>query len=325
MSFSREELMSWHIMSQARLKEITEVLIGKLNANESLTLAESKFICLGLRTIYSVETDEVVFKAEDFSQCDDFLFWNRYLLYWANHEGWGEVRESKDRVISEFQKQKDVKLLHKHFEQWKSVIYSKKYDSELLNVVGSETIRLINELIEYSKMLGEGSNRRIYIEKALVLHSKYLYYHVAEYYEELKDTKETIKICNNLIVVDCFVYTHTLFGHFAEGVKFNRLGKSYHKDGSVDFRNIPKEILRVLEVYAKHIDCKSFNKASIFFSMNNIDYAIWFRAMSKSLKGGVVENYLRVQTFYPIELQEEREKIAAMDQIKINNEMIFYV
>lgn len=60
-------------------------LISKMEKNESLTLAESKFVCLSIRTLYRENEISPAFSAESFVQCSDFLFWQKYLFYYHDH------------------------------------------------------------------------------------------------------------------------------------------------------------------------------------------------------------------------------------------------
>ncbi|TFF40642.1 hypothetical protein [Mucilaginibacter psychrotolerans] len=323
MTYTREELLKAHSLPKGRFQEITQTLINKLVAKEVLTLAESKFICLGLRGLHAYDPNAPKLTAEGFDQCSDFLFWQKYLLYWQDHDGWGVIREA-NTIIPPSQKRIDSDFLHTHFEQWLNIIEGQKFASEILQTISSETNRLIKELVKYSRDSGEGSNRHKYIKKALVLHSKYLYLQIKEYYEEGNALEERLNLCGNLVVIDSFVYIHTLFGHFAESVKFNRPGKTYHRNTAVDFRNIPKEVFFILETYSKSIDCQYFNKQFIFLNLKGIDYAIWFRSLNKSLKGGGVQNYLRVQTYYPVELLDDRSKINTLILTKVNDELGFY-
>jgi hypothetical protein len=324
MTFTRDELLNIYTAPIEKLQEVTQTLINKLVNKEVLSLAESKFICLSLKTVYSDDPNAPLPKAEDFDQCSDFLFWEKYLLYWHDHEGWGEVKE-QDTILPLTQKKLDVALLNSHYEQWKTIIYGNKFTTSSLQTIASETNRLIKEVTAYSKKQGEGSNRHKYIEKALILHSKYLYYQVSEYYEENNKPEENLNLCGNLIVIDNFVYIHTLFGHFAADIKFNRPGKSYHRSGNVDFRNIPKEVLSILQEYKQHIECQYFNKQAIFFNLAGTDYAIWFRPLTRSVKGESTQAYLRVQTYYPVELPDDQNKISGMNKIKVSEALSFYI
>jgi hypothetical protein len=324
MAYKREELLTMRDASHERFQEVSQTLLNKLANNEKLSLAESKFICLGLKSIYSDDPNAPILNAENYDQCTDFLFWNKYLLYWQDLDGWGEIKDGVF-TMSIAEKRNDVEFLNKHYEQWKAVISSEKITSGMLQTIASETNRLIKEVINYSRDLGEGSNRHQYIEKALVLHSKYLYYQVTEYYEENNPIESTIDVCGSLVVIDNFVYIHTLFGHFAADVKFNRPGKTYHRLANIDFRNIPKEILCILEEYSKHVNCQYFNKQAIFFNLKGTNYAIWFRLMIRSIKGGETQDYLRVQTYYPIELQEDINKIRCTTLLKVDANLGFYI
>ena len=325
LTFSRKELQDSKSMTKQRLQEITVRLLEKLNNNESLTLAESKFICLNLKTIYSADTDEIAFKAENFKQCSDFLFWEKYILYWSDHEGWGQIKDSKTTFVSPSQKVQDVELLQMHYEQWREIIYGDTFPNTMIQTIANETKRLIKELTTISKDRGEGANHQRYIEKALILHSKYLYYQVQEFYEENNPVEETINLCGELVVIDNFVYIHTLFGHFAAAIKFGRSGKSYHSVDKVDYKNLPKEILSILAIFSKTVDCKHFDKQSIFFNYHGSDFAIWFRPLARSVKKIGQQSILRVQTFYPVELADDLKKIAVAQKVKANDDLYFYI
>lgn len=324
MAFKRDELLSLSGASKERFQEVVQTLLQQLHDGNDLTLAEGKYICLGLRTIYDVN-DKVAFSAKDFSQCGDFLFWEKYLLYWGDHEGWGRIKNSSNTFVSDAQKSEDVKFLNDHYEEWKHVVWAEQQKTAFLQTVVSETRRLIKEVTEYSKQIGEGANRQRYIEKALTLHSKYVYFQVREYYEELDANEELMAFCNEKVVIDFFAYIHILFGHFAAGIKFQRPGKSYHSNDTIDFRRIPKNIISILTEYSDQGLCHHFNKQNIFFNLKQKNYAIWFRSMTRSVKGKGQENYLRVQTFYPIELAEDISKLQKLELLKVNNDLSFYV
>jgi len=152
-----------------------------------------------------------------------------------------------------------------------------------------------------------------------------LYYQVQEFYEENNPLEEVVNLCGELAVIDNFVYIHTLFGHFAAGIKFNRPGKSYHSVEKVDYKNLPKEIASILTLYSKAVDCKDFDKQSIFFNYHGGDFAIWFRPLIRYVKKIGQQSILRVQTFYPVELQDDLKKIANAQKVKANDELYFYL
>ena len=193
MTFTRDELLSLRSAPNQRFQEVVQTLLQKLHDGEDLTLAEGKYICLNLRTIHDVN-DNIAFHPKDFNQCADFLFWEKYLLYWGDHEGWGQIKDSVNTIVSSAQKTEDVKFLANHFEQWQEVLQG-QVKTAFLQTVVNETKRLIKEVTEYSRSIGEGANRQRYIEKALTLHSKYVYFQVREYYEELGANEESLTFC----------------------------------------------------------------------------------------------------------------------------------
>ena len=116
-----------------------------------------------------------------------------------------------------------------------------------------------------------------------------------------------------------------MFGHFAEGIKFGRPNKSYHLNDAIDFRRIPDTIVSMIKTYADLGFCQHFNGQNIFFNLQGKDYVIWFRPMTRSLKGNGKEDYMRVQTFYPVELAEDISKIQKLQISMVNSNLSFYI
>jgi hypothetical protein len=202
MAFTRDELLSLKNAPLQRVQEVYQILFEKLHSGKVLTLAESKHICLGLKATYN-EKGERAFEVKNFKLCDDFLFWEKYLLYWGDHEGWGLVRNGSNSYVSIEQKANDVEFLNDHYGSWRKVILNDRHESAFLQTVANETNKLIREITNHSRQRGEGSNRRKYIEKALILHSKYVYFQVKEYYEEINANEETI----NFVVRSLYLIT----------------------------------------------------------------------------------------------------------------------
>jgi hypothetical protein len=113
-------------------------------------------------------------------------------------------------------------------------------------------------------------------------------------------------------------------GHYSERLKFGRPGKSYYTDDQIDFKIIPKIILNILEIYVNDGLCSHFGGQCIFLNIRGNDYAIWFRLLKRSVKGGQ-ENILRIQTFYPVEHLDDLGKIKKMQKYYANGDIVFYI
>ena len=323
MTYTRNELLSLKNDSENIIQEVNQNLFDMLHQGDKLTLTESRYICLKLKTLRD-EKGERPFKALDFPQCEDFLFWEKYLFYFNDLEGWGKIKDSPDSFIINEQKAKDVKFLDEHYKSWKAMIYADRYESAFLQTVASETKSLIKEITSLSRERGEGGNHRKYIEKALILNSKYIYFQVREYYEEIKANEELMDFCGEKLVIDHFAYTHILLRHYSSNTKFGRQGKSYHTDQEIDFKEIPAIILELLKSCSDRNLTASFQGDHIFFNLRGKDYALWFRRINRSIKGGT-EKILRVQTFYPIESPYELSKLKELQQTPIIDDLAFYI
>jgi hypothetical protein len=169
----------------------------------------------------------------------------------------------------------------------------------------------------------EGSNRQKYITKTVVLHSRFVHIKVKEYYQEIEDKEESTTMCGQLIMFNSFAYAHILMRHYAPRVKFNRPGKTYH-DENIDLENLPRHVMFFLDAYEKTLGCAHFNNRSIFFEYKGRNYVIWFAKKSRHQKNQQVQEYLRVQTFYPAELLKDAQQIAAFQKIEANPILSFY-
>ena len=109
---------------------------------------------------------------------------------------------------------------------------------------------------------------------------------VLEYYQENNEV-ESIEINRQNIRIDSFSFIHILFRHYAQVIKEYQAGKTYHEDLSIDYKNIPKELLRIIRTY-NLLDNTNFDNQKIYFSLNGKIYAVWFRAIRRSVRGGGV-------------------------------------
>ena len=181
-TYSRIELQNLKTASKQKYQEVVQTLMNKLANGEELSLAESRFICLGLKNTYSDDPSAPKIDAENFTQCSDFIFLSKYLLYWQDLEGWGQINNF-GQIMPVDQKIKDVSYLEQHYRDWKAIVNNNRSSSELLQYLAIEITRLVKEVLVYCRSIGDGSNRISYIEKSLILFSKYVYYQVKEYYQ----------------------------------------------------------------------------------------------------------------------------------------------
>jgi hypothetical protein len=112
--------------------------------------------------------------------------------------------------------------------------------------------------------------------------------------------EQTILFSGGNIVVDSYGYIHTLFRHYAEHIKGYQLGKSYHFDMGFDHTNLPNILVDIIASYFKNLPDKVLANDRIFIRVRGKLYALWFRKLTRPLKGGMKETYYRLQTFYPV-------------------------
>jgi hypothetical protein len=96
--------------SLERHQQVLQTLINKLSNNNALSLAESKFVCIALKNSFSDDPDASKIEIKNFSQCADFIFLSKYLVYFNDIEGLGVIKNGFNSVASNEQKREDVKF-----------------------------------------------------------------------------------------------------------------------------------------------------------------------------------------------------------------------
>ncbi len=302
--------------------QIVHALCNKVFNNEEISLAEEQFVG-GIIEQLRDKNNQRTFKIEDYENCVNYHFRSRYIRYVNDLNGHKEVMDY-DGPISTVRKKKDVAFLQKTYEEWKVYLKDKTNGFRLINYVAQETNYQLKQLDKFADKLKIGTNYKEYLQKTLVLHGKYIYLLVAEFYQELGKDEEIIDLNGNRVLIDGFTYVHTMFRHFSSHIKQHQMQKSYHFDSNIGFKEIPYFLTDAIRSYTILPESSSFDQRRIYFSYNSNPYAIWFRPFKKDLKGGKREEYLRAQTFYPIENHQELSKLSDMVLLKGNSTFSFY-
>lgn len=325
MNYTREKLQSLRSEKgkPADFEVIVQTLMDKVFANEEISLAEQQFVCGIVENIRNIKGENNL-NIHDYSSCKNYLFRNRYLLYFNDLNAYKKVFNYNGEVLID-RKRIDVGFLQKQYEVWNLFIRGKLNGSDLINYVSQETKYQLIKLDEYCDRLQIGRNRKDYLKKSLVLHGKYIYLLVKEFYQELGKDEEIIDLNGEKILIDGFTYVHTMFRHFSQHIKEHQTNKSYHFDENIGFKTVPTFLLKAIECYKHLSESKRFNNRNLNIIYNGKKYAIWFKPYTKYLKGSKKVDYQRVQTFYPIEKKDDLDELKDYDEIKTNCGFIYLI
>jgi len=323
-TYSKDQIAILENPNLTSIHETQKVLQGLLNkmSNDcnSLSIAEKDWICSKIQMLHN-ENDEQL-DPYNFPCCEESIFYDRYLWYFNNLEGFYPVRIWKGEVTG-ISKDRDVQMLEKHHQLWKAVIQNNSHKDPLLNNVSTETRHQLKEIERYCQREFLGANKKKAMEKEMILHSKFVFRYVQAFYEE-NGPKWTMAVDGKNLRVDSFSYIHILFRHFGQSIKDHQEGKSYHVEG-LDYRNLPLELGKIISAYSK-ISTGQFDGLKIFFNMHGKVYAIWFREVRTGINGRGVLSEFRVQTFYPVEDPQELKKINFNYTNKVeSDDFIFFL
>mgnify|MGYP001791911916 FL=1 len=318
MAYSREYLESLRKSEKPteEFRLVVQKLADKVFANQVLTSAEEQFVCGTIERLKNAKNQRDI-NIHEHKSCNNYVFRNRYLLYFNDLNGDKPVYDFDGEII-EKRKKADIDFLQKEYENWFNDIEGKMSGNELINYVAQETIYQIKELNKYCDILVIGANRKEYLRKSLVLHGKYIYLIVKEYFQEIGKNEIVIQLDERKILIDGFTYVHTMFRHFAEGIKEHQFTKSYHFDKNIGFKAIPNFLSDAINCFKSLPQSKSFNNRDLHFIFNDKIYLLWVRPFSKYNKGIIKVDYLRVQTFYPVDNQKDLLRIKDFSGFRTN-------
>jgi hypothetical protein len=323
MFFSRELLEDKNLSLDERA-EINAVLIPAVANGDQLTFAEAKYLGGVLEATFTDDYDTSALLEKIYSSLDIFKFWQIYMRYAKDLDGTGTIKSPRGPE-SVRQKQIDVAYLNAELSDWKPLIEKTNHKHTVMQFLSKQARDEYKESMEWSAKLQEDNARRQYVEKSVLLFSKFVFIKVEEYYQEYDVRKDITTFCGRETVVDGFTYTHILMRHFSPYAKFGRPGLTFHHDPEIDVANLPRSIFYFLSQYDRYVGATCFNEENIFFRFNGRNYVIWFKKLERKIKGGNLINYLRVQTFYPAELQNDVQAMCALNMIRISDRLSFYV
>ncbi|OIQ15794.1 MAG: hypothetical protein BM557_10850 [Flavobacterium sp. MedPE-SWcel] len=288
--------------------------------NNTLTLAEESFLCSVIKILRRNGSMEYAYKLKDLAYCNNYRFRSTYLLYFLDLNGYKETSDAFGKITPQ-KKDEDISYLNLEYKSWLQTIKGKQNENNLIGYISNETGKQLKELRKFCKRTFTGHRYHNYLEKSIILHGKYIHQIINEYYQEQKFSEQKIIIDKKTIIINAYTYVHILYRHYSKAIKQHQ-NKSYHFDSSIDYQNLPSQLYKVLQCYKSNIT--SLNDDYIYFKLNNTNYALWFKKQTRYLKGGVKEDYLRLETFYPISFKSDYDRIASMKLLKTSCGYNFY-
>jgi hypothetical protein len=318
MSYTRKQLEQ--LSSEFKAKPVLNELLQKVTDNKLISLAEEDYVCAMMRIIRQGPGAGVpVYDVATIPACDNYRFRRTYLLYAHDLDAKGNIYDYYGRV-SDTTRTNDVAYLNDAADAWRKKMTGQKTDEALWNYMIDETQHQINLLAKFVKLTTPSKGEIAYQTKSIYLHSRYVYLQVLEFYQDQGYTERLVPMYDQEVLVDPFCFIHTLFRHFAADVKSYQIGKSYHIDRTVLYKELPNFLARFVRIYANNIPRQQFNFRSLDFIYRRRKYTIWFRPFP--FKG---KKPLRVQTFFPLESKDQLIRIQKRKKIKINSKLTFLV
>lgn len=117
------------------------------------------------------------------------------------------------------EKREDVIRLNEYYQKWKQICATNNHKDALLNEVINESRKELKELSERFKAGEFNADEYAYKEKAIVLHSKYLYITAHAFFDEHGSKEVIARFHGKEIIINEFSYVHILNRHLAGSAK----------------------------------------------------------------------------------------------------------
>jgi hypothetical protein len=272
---------------------------NKARNNIELTQEERKYYC-----------GCIDYKSKrNLSICDDRNFYELYLQYYFSEQDYTKFDNLKKNDFLEF------------VTNWEEQVKITNHSEKLMQIVSKEardTLKkvIFNQLREY---LFQYKNRKIKI----CAFSKCVYIKVKSFSLDLRPI--SVQLGGQYIDIDEYSLVHIYFRHFAELVKpFDTGDKSFFSE-TVHYDDLPYFLQRVFTKINGLGLPILHNFYDLNFRIQGIDYKVYFKKVTKQVAGdGNIYKY-RVNTFYPIESEKDRNKLKGYHLAEIDSDLSVYI
>jgi len=307
-----------------RSRAVFEALKLKAINNEEMSEHEKEFFskCIVLSKLNDG-------KLEDYSCCSNFKFESLYLSYFHDLSGKGTYEKIRGLNIyqaTEHEIKKDINYLSTVTNQWNQTVLKTNHSEKLLQEVASETRKELSALEKTKGSLIFNKEKQKYIvdKRKILLHSKYMYCKCLKIFELFDKTEFILKLNGHEIEIDEYGIVHIFNRHFSQIMKVNT-NKSFHNE---DFNPslLNKQLGQIFTDIDNSGEFKSEPINKIAFKYNGIIYLAWIYTRTKQIKGKGNVSFNRLETFYPVEEQNELNDLNDNFKLKeINNTLSVYV
>lgn len=298
---------------------LIQELVQRAGDGAAMSLAEKDYAYRIIRISFNADTGQGL-NIDDFPSLEEYHFKDLYRHYNSDLEGRYGITDFRG-IISIAQKKVDVQKLNQIFLQWKTITAKENHKEDLLNRVCVETRLELKQLNDATTVEGLDFRTVSEKEKSIVLHARYLYLIVKEFFDEHEGKPVVAKFYEKEIEINHHSLAHIMSRHYAGAVKQFDTKKSFHFDASIDFRMLPFVLKEILETISSSGVLKGEPIDYNPFRHRGHIYAICTTKAEKPIKGKQVK-FTRLETYYPVQEKSKLAEIASERiEISINPEL----
>jgi hypothetical protein len=323
-AISKEELVKSRDLNQVD-DDMTDAHIffneikEKVDQNNKISDAELEHFCYFINIADAKEFEGK--KISDYPICKDYWFRRNILNYWYDLHGLSEYTGFAGRKISKEKALIDCSHLDQISIEWNEVIDKENHKDQLLQVVSKETrdeIKTFNKSPEFNTngFLNKNENYKFRL-KRLLLRSKYIYMKIGEIVELNDGNGVWYTMLNGKkIVINNYSLIHIFNRHFHMSEKQADKEKDLHDDTFLP-QTIAEDLISIIDEINNSGFYINDDISKINIEWKGKLYTIYTKDLIFQVANKADEEISRVQTFYPVGDESEREKIINDYNLKV--------
>lgn len=280
-------------------------LDDRVRKGDTLTLDEQTFICKCITYDYQ----------KTLAFCDDLRFKRLFLKHFDSTLNCYILPNHEKEDLSVF------------LNEWEEVVKKENHKENLLKVLAIETRLELKKILPNFNLFDKIFRRKEYRARQheIVGYSKFAYIKIKSIFSHIGNNKVETTLNGSQIEIDEYSLAHIYMRHYAEQVRpYDTEDKSYFTP-EIEIEKVPFVIKTIIDVIEASGIYSTNDISNISVKYEDRDYKIYCKEMKKQVKGGSIAIVNRVNTFYPIELKQDIDKLLNYNLHKINSQLSVYL